>query len=65
MTLYAISAVLIFCACIIESFRKHGTVKWVDLARGTATAAVLALPTMLPLWVFLICAFDPKRETSK
>lgn len=65
MTLYAISAVLIFCTCIIESFRKHGTVKWADLARGTAMAAVLALPTMLPLLIFLICTFDLKRETSK
>nr|DAR13921.1 MAG TPA: aerobic respiration control sensor protein [Caudoviricetes sp.] len=65
MTLYAISAVLIFCACIIESFRKHGTVKWVNLARGTAVAAVLALPTVLPLLIFLICAFDLKLEASK
>lgn len=65
MTLYAISAVLIFCTCIIESFRKHGMVKWVNLARGTAMAAVLALPTMLPLLIFLVCAFDLKRKTSK
>lgn len=66
MTLYALSAILLFFACIVESFRKRGGITWLDLIKATALAVVLALPVMLPFVLFLIIAFDVsiQRDTT-
>ena len=58
MTLYTISFVLLFFACAAEAYRKHGLFAWSRVPTAIALSAVLALPVMLPLVLFLILAFD-------
>lgn len=58
MTLYTISFVLLFFACAAEAYRKHGLFAWSRVPMAIALSAVLALPVMLPLVLFLILAFD-------
>lgn len=58
MTLYIISFVLLFFACAAEAYRKHGLFAWSRVPMAIALSAVLALPVMLPLVLFLILAFD-------
>lgn len=58
MTLYTISFVLLFFACAAEAYRKHGLFAWSRVPMAIALSAVLALPVMLPLALFLILAFD-------
>lgn len=58
MTLYTISFVLLFFACAAGAYRKHGLFAWSRVPMAIALSAVLALPVMLPLVLFLILAFD-------
>lgn len=58
MLLYTISFVLLFFACAAEAYRKHGLFAWSRVPMAIALSAVLALPAMLPLVLFLILAFD-------
>ena len=58
MILYTISFVLLFFACAAEAYRKHGLFAWSRVPMAIALSAVLALPVMLPLVLFLILAFD-------
>lgn len=58
MTLYTISFVLLFFACAAEAYRKRGLFAWSRVPMAIALSAVLALPAMLPLVLFLILAFD-------
>lgn len=58
MTLYTISFVLLFFACAAEAYRKHGLFAWSRVPMAIALSAVLALPVMLPLVLFLILVFD-------
>lgn len=58
MVLYTISFVLLFFACAAEAYRKHGLFAWSRVPMAIALSAVLALPVMLPLLIFLICIFN-------
>ena len=58
MTPSTISSVLLSVACAAWSYRKHGLFAGSRVPTATALSAVLALPVMLPLVLFLILAFD-------
>lgn len=58
MVLYTISFFLMLLTCIIAGYQKRGWKWFAWLPMYIAVSAVLALPTMLPLMLFLACLFD-------
>ena len=58
MVLYTISFILMLLACIIAGYQKRGWLWTTRLPLYIVMAAVLALPTVLPLVIFLIALFD-------
>lgn len=58
MALYTISLVLMLLSFMVAGYRKRGQTASIRLPLYISAAAVLALPTMLPLVIFLVCFFN-------
>lgn len=58
MVLYSISFTLLLLAFTVAGYRKRGHACVIRLPLYLATSAVLALPTMLPLLVCMVCIFN-------
>lgn len=58
MTLYTINLVLMLLSFMVAGYRKRGQNFITRLPLYISAAAVLALPTMLPLVIFLVCFFN-------
>lgn len=58
MTLYTISLVLMLLSFMVAGYRKRGPDCIIRLPLYISAAAVLALPTMLPLVISLVCFFN-------
>lgn len=58
MSLYTISLVLMLLSFMVAGYRKRGPNFITRLPLYISAAAVLALPTMLPLVIFLVCFFN-------
>lgn len=58
MPLYTISLVLMLLSFMVAGYRKRDQDFIIRLPLYISAAAVLALPTMLPLVIFLVCFFN-------
>lgn len=58
MTLYTISLVLMLLSFMVAGYRKRGPDCIIRLPLYISAATVLALPTMLPLVISLVCFFN-------
>lgn len=58
MSLYTISLILMLLSFMVAGYRKRGPDCIIRLPLYISAAAVLALPTMLPLVIFLVCFFN-------
>lgn len=62
MVLYSISFILLLLASTVAGYRKRGPACAIRLPLYLATSVVLALPTMLPLLVCVVCVFNIERK---